>query len=83
MPLTLEIAWRYMRGHRSHLLSGTARAALASTAIGTAAMVIAMALMTGYRDELQRRLVAGTAVARAQKSGTCWRFRPSTLWQQP
>ena len=24
-------------------------------------MVIAMALMTGYRDELQRRLVAGTA----------------------
>jgi lipoprotein-releasing system permease protein len=61
MPLTLEIAWRYMRGHRSHLLSGTARAALASTAIGTTAMVIAMALMTGYRDELQRRLVAGTA----------------------
>jgi lipoprotein-releasing system permease protein len=61
MPLTLEIAWRYMRGHRSRLLSGTAKAALASTAIGTTAMVIAMALMTGYRDELQRRLVAGTA----------------------
>jgi lipoprotein-releasing system permease protein len=61
MPLPLEIAWRYMRGRRSHLLSGTARAALASTAIGTTAMVIAMALMTGYRDELQRRLVAGTA----------------------
>jgi lipoprotein-releasing system permease protein len=61
MPLVLEIAWRYMRGHRSHLLSGTARAALASTAIGTTAMVIAMALMTGYRDELERRLVAGTA----------------------
>src|SRR4029079_11507953 len=61
MPLTLEIAWRYMRGHRSRLLSGTAKAALASTAIGTTAMVIAMALMTGYRDELQRRVGAGTA----------------------
>jgi hypothetical protein len=30
MPLTLEIAWRYMRGHRSRLLSGTAKAALDS-----------------------------------------------------
>ena len=61
MHLPIEIAWRYLRGRRSLLLSGTARAALASTALGTMAMVIAMALMTGYRDELQRRLVAGTA----------------------
>ena len=69
LPLTLEIAWRYMRGQRSRLLSGTARAALASTAIGTTAMVIAMALMTGYRGDIERKLIAGNAAVLAHPLG--------------
>jgi lipoprotein-releasing system permease protein len=43
------------------LLGGTARAAIASTALGVMAMVIAMSLMSGYRYDLERRLLAGNA----------------------
>jgi lipoprotein-releasing system permease protein len=60
-PLPWVIAWRFLRGNRSRLLDGTARAALLSTALGVTAMVIAMALMTGYREDLQNKLVQGNA----------------------
>ncbi len=56
-PLPLLLAWRYMLGQRSRILSGTALAALFATALGVAAMVIAMALMTGYSHDLKRRLI--------------------------
>ena len=56
-PLPLLLAWRYMLGQRSRILSGTAIAALSATALGVAAMVIAMALMTGYSQDLKRRLI--------------------------
>jgi len=59
--LVWALTWRFLRGRRSRLLDGTARAALAAIAIGVFAMVIAMALMTGYREDLQRKLVAGNA----------------------
>ncbi|HKI85562.1 MAG TPA: ABC transporter permease, partial [Thermoanaerobaculia bacterium] len=42
-------------------MGGTARAALASIALGVMAMVIAMALMSGYRNDLEQKLVAGNA----------------------
>jgi lipoprotein-releasing system permease protein len=61
MPLTLSIAARYLRGRRSLLLASTARAALISILLGVAAMVVAMALMTGYSEELQRKLIGGNA----------------------
>ena len=51
------IAARYLVGARSRLLSGTARSALGSTALGVASMVISMALMSGYSDSVQRRLL--------------------------
>jgi lipoprotein-releasing system permease protein len=54
--LLTTIAWRFLRGRRTRLLDGAARSALAATAIGVAAMVVAMALMSGYRDALQRKL---------------------------
>lgn len=60
-PLTWVIAWRFLRGQRSRLLDGTARAALVATALGVMAMVIAMALMTGYREDLQNKLIRGNA----------------------
>jgi len=59
--LVWALTWRFLRGRRSRLLDGTARAALAAIALGVFAMVIAMALMTGYRHDLQRKLVAGNA----------------------
>jgi len=59
--LIATLAWRYVRGRRSVLLNGTARAALLSTSIGVTTMVVAMALMTGYSEDLQRKLIGGNA----------------------
>jgi lipoprotein-releasing system permease protein len=60
--LVWVVAWRFLRGGgRSRLLAGTARAALAATALGVTAMVIAMALMTGYREDLESKLIRGNA----------------------
>lgn len=42
-------------------MNGTARAAFVATLLGVMAMVIAMALMTGYRTDLRRKLVRGNA----------------------
>ncbi len=64
VPLSLEIAWRYLGGRRTALLQSTARAALVSTLIGVAAMVIAMALMAGYTEELQTKLIGGHRICR-------------------
>jgi len=57
----LSLAWRFFRGRGNHLLDGTARAALVGTTLGVTAMVIAMALMSGYREDLRRKLVRGNA----------------------
>ena len=54
--LLAQIAWRFLRSRRTRLLDGAARSALAATAIGVTAMVVAMALMTGYREELEKKL---------------------------
>lgn len=59
--LVASLAWRFFRGRRSRLLTGTARAGLLATALGVAAMVIGMALMTGYREDLRERLIRGNA----------------------
>jgi len=68
-PLPWQIAWRFLRGRQSRLLDGTARAALLSTALGVMAMIIAMALMTGYREDLQTKLVRGNAAVIAYPVG--------------
>ena len=69
LPLPLVVAWRYLRGRRSRLLQRTAVAALLSIALGVMAMVIAMALMTGYREDLERKLIAGNAAVLAYPLG--------------
>lgn len=51
------IAARYLLGGRSRLLTGTARSALGSTGLGVAAMVVSMALMTGYVNSVEKRLL--------------------------
>ncbi|MEO1085215.1 MAG: hypothetical protein AAFY88_13325, partial [Acidobacteriota bacterium] len=57
LPLPWLIAWRYLRGERSQILSSTALAAFAATTLGVLAMTIAMALMSGYTETLQRKLI--------------------------
>src|SRR6185503_195175 len=69
VPLPLVLAWRYLRGQRSRLLQRTALAALLSIALGVTAMVIAMSLMTGYREDLQRKLIKGNAAVLAYPLG--------------
>jgi len=61
LPIALLLASRFLAGGKSRLLGGTARVAIASTALGVMAMVIAMSLMSGYRYDLERRLLAGNA----------------------
>lgn len=56
-PVAWVLAWRYLRGERSQVLSSTALAALVATGLGVMAMTIAMALMSGYTDTLQRKLI--------------------------
>lgn len=64
-PVAWIVAWRFLRNRRSRLLDGTARAALLATALGVMAMVIAMALMSGYREDLQAKLLSGNAAVLA------------------
>lgn len=56
-PLAWILAWRYLRGRRSRILSATAGAALVAVTLGVTAMVVAMALMSGYTGDLQRKLI--------------------------
>jgi lipoprotein-releasing system permease protein len=76
-PLVWILAWRFLRGSRSRLLDGTARAALLATALGVTAMVIAMALMSGYREDLQGKLVRGNAAVIAYPVGGEARLTPA------
>lgn len=68
-PVPWIVAWRFLRHRRSRLLNGTARAALAATTLGVTAMVIAMALMTGYREDLEAKLLSGNAAVLAYPMG--------------
>lgn len=61
LPLTWTLALRFLRGRRTRLLNGTARAAILATALGVMALVVTMALMTGYREGLQQKLIRGNS----------------------
>lgn len=56
-PLSWILAWRYLKGRRSRILTATAGAALVAVTLGVTAMVVAMALMSGYTGDLQRKLI--------------------------
>jgi lipoprotein-releasing system permease protein len=68
-PLPWALARRILGGARSRLLSSTARAALLSTALGVTALGVAMALLTGYREDLTRKLVGGSAAILVYATG--------------
>ncbi|HEU5162996.1 MAG TPA: ABC transporter permease [Thermoanaerobaculia bacterium] len=61
MNLPLEIAWRYLKRPADKLVSAVGLASVLGLVIGVMALVISMALMTGYREDLQEKLLGGNA----------------------
>jgi len=61
MNLPRQIAWRYLRRPTDTLVSAVGFVSILGLVIGVMALVISMALMTGYRGDLQQKLLAGNA----------------------
>ena len=61
MNLARKIAWRYLRRPTDQLVSAVGMASVLGLVIGVMALVISMALMTGYRRDLQTKLLGGNA----------------------
>jgi lipoprotein-releasing system permease protein len=62
MPFELFVAIRYLRSRRKQvMLSIITAIAVGAVAVGVAALVLVMALMTGFREDMQSRILSGTA----------------------
>ena len=61
MPLPLEIALRYLRSRPSRLVSAVSLLSIAGIALGVAALVVAMGLLSGYRTEIREKLIGANA----------------------
>src|SRR5216684_1815850 len=61
MNLPREIAWRYLKRPTDSLISAVGFVSILGLVIGVMALVISMALMTGYQRDLQRKLLGGNA----------------------
>jgi lipoprotein-releasing system permease protein len=61
VKLSTEFALRYLRRRSSRLVSRVSWLAIAGVALGVMALVIAMGLLTGYRDEIQSKLIGANA----------------------
>jgi lipoprotein-releasing system permease protein len=62
MPYELFLAFRYLRSrHKRRLARVTAFAAVIGIAMGVAALVVALALSNGFRDEMRDKILQGTA----------------------
>jgi lipoprotein-releasing system permease protein len=59
--LPRTIAWRYIRRPTDALVSAVGMVSVFGLVIGVMALVISMALMTGYRRDLQTKLLGGNA----------------------
>ncbi|HXG67276.1 MAG TPA: ABC transporter permease [Blastocatellia bacterium] len=61
MPYELFIALRYLRAKRKQvMLSVITVIAIAAVAAGVASLIIVLAMMTGFREEFQTKILAGT-----------------------
>lgn len=62
VPYELVLAVRYLRVHRGRtFLSVITIISVAGVAVGTAALVIALALMTGFEEDMRQRILRGSA----------------------
>jgi lipoprotein-releasing system permease protein len=70
MPFELFLALRYLRARRGRRVARwTAAAAVVGIACGVAALVVATALANGFRDELQDKILRGTAHVTLSREG--------------
>src|SRR6476646_6364225 len=61
MPLSLEVAVGYLRSRPSRLVSSVSLLSIAGIALGVAALVVAMGLLSGYRTEIREKLLGANA----------------------
>ena len=61
MPLSLELALGYLRSRPSRLVSSVSLLSIAGIGLGVAALVVAMGLLSGYRAEIQEKLIGANA----------------------
>jgi lipoprotein-releasing system permease protein len=61
MSLPLQIALRYLKSRPSRLVSSVSLLAIAGIALGVAALVVAMGLLSGYRREIREKLIGANA----------------------
>ncbi len=62
MPYEVFLAFRYLRSrNRKRLARVTAVAAVLGIGVGVASLIVAFALSNGFRDEMQTKILQGTA----------------------
>jgi len=61
MSLPIQIALRYLKSRPSKLVSSVSLLAIAGIALGVAALVVAMGLLSGYRREIREKLIGANA----------------------
>lgn len=79
MPYELFLALRYLRERRPRRLArATALAALLGIAFGVAALIFALALSNGFRDEMRDKILKGTAHITLMRRDS----RPTPDWRR-
>lgn len=62
MPYEVFLAFRYLRSrHKRTLARATSIAAILGVCMGVAALIVALALSNGFRDEMREKILQGTA----------------------
>jgi lipoprotein-releasing system permease protein len=62
MPYELFIALRYLRAKRKQvMISVITFIAIAAVSLGVASLIVVLAMMTGFRQEFQAKILSGTA----------------------
>jgi lipoprotein-releasing system permease protein len=61
VSLALEVALRYLRSRPSRLVSTVSLLSIGGIALGVAALVVAMGLLSGYRTEIREKLIGANA----------------------
>lgn len=59
--LPLDVAIRYLKSRPSKLVSSVSLLSIAGIALGVAALVVAMGLLSGYRTEIREKLIGANA----------------------
>jgi lipoprotein-releasing system permease protein len=59
--LALDVAVRYLKSRPSRLISSVSLLSIAGIGLGVAALVVAMGLLSGYRNEIREKLIGANA----------------------